>query len=239
MALFPPAHDGVPSSPGDVWQDRGRTVTPADPQRRRKMTIALTALAAAVLMVLGYLGVQLGAMFVDNGGPPIVVEGEPVQPDQAQPQVAPAPAGPTVGGLAVEVYDEGGDPDNADRASRVIDHNAATAWNTSTYYQQFPAYRPGVGIMVSFASAVQLSDLTIQSPSRGTVVEVRSAPSTNSPLSDTQKIAEVTLDNGRTPVSLAGSQPVEHVLLWITKLSGGDEQYSSEISEVEFRRAGA
>ena len=34
------------------------------------------------------------------------------------------------------------------------------------------------------------------------------------------------------------SQPVEHVLLWITKLSGGDEQYSSEISEVEFRRAG-
>ncbi|GAA5124011.1 protein kinase family protein [Pseudonocardia adelaidensis] len=241
MALFPPAHDGVPSSPEDVWQDRGRTVTPTDPQRRRKMTIALTALAAAVLMVLGYLGVQLGAMFVDSGGPPIVVEGEPVQPEQAQPQVAPAPApaGPTVGGLAVEVYDQGGDPDNSDRAARVIDHNPATAWGTSTYYQQFPAYRPGIGIMVSFASAVQLSDLTIESPSRGTVVEVRSAPSADSPLSETQKITEVTLGSGRTPVSLAGSQPVEHVLLWITKLSGGDEQYSSEIGEVEFRRAGA
>jgi hypothetical protein len=239
MALFPPAHDGVPSSPGDVWQDRGRTISPADPQRRRKMTIALTALGAAVLMVLGYLGVQLGAMFVESGGPPIVVKGGPVQPDQGQLQVAPAPAGPTVGGLAVEVYDQGGDPDNGARATRIIDDDPATAWGTSTYYQQFPAYRPGVGIMVSFASAVQLSDLTIESASRGTVIEVRSAPSTDSSLSETQKIGEVTLGNGRTPVSLAGSQPVEHVLLWITKLAGSDGQYASEISEVEFRRAGA
>jgi hypothetical protein len=238
MALFPPAHDGVPSAPGDVWQDRGRTVAPADPQRRRKMTIALTALGAAVLMVLGYLGVQLGDMFVDSGGPPIVVGGEPVQPGQGQPQVAPSPAGPAVGGLAVEVYDQGGDPDNADRAARIIDDNPATTWGTSTYFQQFPAYRPGIGIMVSFASAVQLSEMTIESPSRGTVIEVRSAPSTDSPLADTVKIAEVTLGNGRTPVSLAGSQPVEHVLLWITKLSGRDSGYSSEIGEVEFRRAG-
>jgi hypothetical protein len=229
----------VPSSPGDVWQDRGRTVSPPDPQRRRKMTIALTALGAAVLMVLGYLGVQLGDMFVESGGPPIVVEGEPVQPDQGQPQVAPAPAGPTVGGVGVEVYDEGGDPDNSDRATRIIDRDPATAWNTSTYYQQFPTYRPGIGIMVSFASAVQLSDMTIESASRGTVVEVRSAPSADSPLSETEKIAEVTLGSGRTPVSLAGSQPVEHVLLWITKLSGEGDAYSSEISEVEFRRAGA
>jgi hypothetical protein len=239
MALFPPAHDGVPSAPGDVWQDRGRTVAPTDPQRRRKMTIALTALGAAVLVVLGYLGVQLGAMFVDNGAPPIVVEGEPVQPDQAQPQIAPPPAGPTVGGVAVEVYDQGGDPDNADRAARIIDHDPATAWGTSTYYQQFPAYRPGIGIMVSFASAVQLSELTIDSPSRGTVVEIRSAPSTDATLAETEKITEVTLGTGRTPVSLDGSQPVEHVLLWITKLSGGGSAYSSEIGEVEFRRAGA
>jgi hypothetical protein len=238
MVLFPPAHDGVPSAPGDVWQDRGRTVPPADPQRRRKMTIALTALGAAVLMVLGYLGVQLGDMFVDSGGPPIVVGGEPVQPGQGQPQVAPSPAGPAVGGLAVEVYDQGGDPDNAERAARIIDDNPATTWGSSTYFQQFPAYRPGIGIMVSFASAVQLSEMTIESPSRGTVIEVRSAPSTDSPLADTVKIAEVTLGNGRTPVSLAGSQPVEHVLLWITKLSGRDSGYSSEIGEVEFRRAG-
>jgi hypothetical protein len=239
MALFPPADDGVPSSPEDVWQDRGHAVTPPDPQRRRKMTIALTSLGAAVLMVLGYLGVQLGDMFVDSGGPPIVVEGEPVQPEPGQAQIVPLPAAPIVGGVNVEVYDQGGDPDNAERATRVIDRDPATGWNTSTYYQQFPAYRPGIGIMVSFASAVQLSDLTIVSQSRGTVVEIRSAPSADAPLAETEKITEVTLEGGRTPVSLAGSQPVEHVLLWITKLSERDGGYGSEINEIEFRRAGA
>lgn len=50
---------------------------------------------------------------------------------------------------------------------------------------------------------------------------------------------EVTLGNVRTPVPLAGSQPVEYVLLWINELSGGDGAYSSEISEVELRAAQA
>jgi hypothetical protein len=121
----------------------------------------------------------------------------------------------------------------------VIDGDKGDGWRTYVYKQQFPSLKPGVGIMVSFASAVQLSELTIQSPSRGTVVEVRSAPSADAPLSETTKITEVTLGSGRTPVSLDGSQPVEHVLLWVSKLSGGDGAYSSEISEVEFRRAGA
>ncbi|OLT11960.1 hypothetical protein BJF78_25475 [Pseudonocardia sp. CNS-139] len=61
MALFPPVHDGVPSEPGDVWQDRDRTAAPPDPQRRRKLTVALTVLGAAVLVVLGYVGVQVGS----------------------------------------------------------------------------------------------------------------------------------------------------------------------------------
>jgi hypothetical protein len=237
-ALFPPEDDGVPSEPGDVWQDRGRSVTSTDPQRRRKMTIALTALGAAVLMVLGYLGVQLGDMFVDNGSPPIVVDGDLVEPGQGELQVAPGAAGPVVGGLAVDVYDQVGDRDNADRVTSVIDGDPATGWSTSRYFQQFPALKPGIGIMVSFASAVQLSELSIDSPSRGTVVEIRSAPSATAPLQETTKITEVTLDGGRTPVSLDGSQPVSHVLLWITKLSGGGAEHVSEISEVEFRRAG-
>jgi hypothetical protein len=238
MALFPPEDDGVPSEPDDVWQDRGRSTPSPDPKRRRKMTIALTALGAAVLMVLGYLGVQLGAMFVDSGNPPIVVDGDLVQPGQGEVQVAPGAAGSAVGGLAVEVYDQVGDRDNADRITRVIDGDPATAWSTSRYFQQFPAFKPGVGIMVSFASAVQLSELSIESPSRGTVVEIRSAPSASASLAETQKIAEITLGSGRTPVSLAGSQPVSHVMLWITKLGGTGEEHVSEISEIEFRRAG-
>ena len=39
IALFPPAHDGLPSSPGDVWQDGNRPPDPPDPKRRRNLAI--------------------------------------------------------------------------------------------------------------------------------------------------------------------------------------------------------
>jgi hypothetical protein len=238
MALFPPVHDGVPSEPGDVWQDRGRVTAPPDPQRRRNMTIALTVLGAAVLVVLGYLGAQLGTLFTDGGnGPAIVVD------DNTPAQSGPPPAGqggPNLGVAVagVEVYDEVGDRDNSERVARVIDNDPETAWNTSAYRQQFPAFKPGVGIMVSFASAVQLSELTIESPSRGTVVEVRSAPTADAPLDETTPITEATLRESSTTVSMAESQPVTHVLLWITSLSGGEGDYSSVIQEIGFERAG-
>jgi hypothetical protein len=93
--------------------------------------------------------------------------------------------------------------------------------------------------MVSFASAVQLSTLTIDSPSAGTVVQVRSAPASEAAFADTTQIAEVTLGGGATPVSLAGSQPVTHVLLWITKLGGPDGENRSEIKDLQFSRAGS
>ncbi len=137
----------------------------------------------------------------------------------------------------VEVYDRSGDRDNNGRVSRVIDGNPSSGWNTFTYKQQFPALKPGVGIMVSFASAVQLSELTIDSASPGTVVQVRSAPAAEAEFPDTTQLAEITLGQGPTPVSLAGSQPVTHVLLWITKLGGGDGENRTEINELQFRRA--
>jgi hypothetical protein len=246
IALFPPVHDGLPSSPGDVWQDGNRPPDPPDPKRRRNLAIGLGALGAAVLLVLGYFGAQLTSVFSEGGRPPIVVSGAaPQPPDQtADPaagsddQSAPPPA---VGGPAVpagvEVYDRSGDRDNDGRVSRVIDGNPSSGWNTFTYKQQFPALKPGVGIMVSFASAVQLSELTIDSASPGTVVQVRSAPTAEADFLDTTQLAEITLGQGPTPVSLAGSQPVTHVLLWITKLGGGDGENRTEINELQFRRA--
>jgi hypothetical protein len=240
MALFPPADDGVPSGPGDVWQDKGRAVTPPDPRRRRKLATGLTALAVAVLLVLGYVAVQLGSVFSEGNAPPIKVDGGAISApaaDVAQPGPAAAP-GAVAAVAGVQVYDTVGDRDNSARVSRVIDGDPSSGWSTFSYKQQFPALKPGVGVMVSFASAVQLSELTIESPSAGTVIQVRSAPAPDAAFDETVPIAEVTLRDHSTPVSLAGSQPVTHVLLWISKLSGGGDAHSSEIDEVQFLRAG-
>ncbi len=240
IALFPPAHDGVPSSPGDVWQDRGRAPTAPDPARRRNLTIGLVALAVAVLIVLGYVAVQVTSLFADPAGPAIVVEDQGPDASPAPPADddadAPQPSGPVVISGAT-VVDDVGDRDNAGQVGNAVDGDPSTAWGTSTYDQQFPALKPGVGIMVSFDTAVQLADVTITSPSPGTEIEVRVSPSADAGVEDTDVIGDATLDDGATAVDLDGSQPVQHVLVWITGLADADG-FTSEIAEIEFGRAG-
>jgi len=236
-ALLPPDHDDRPATPGEVWQDGVGIAAPADPLRRRKLAIGLAALGVGVLIVVGYLGFHVGAIFGDTTTPTIVV-GETVGPS-----IAPSPGASVSvqGGVAavagVEVYAGSGDRDNPGRVSRVIDGNPTSGWRTFVYRQQFPALKPGVGIMVSFVSPVQLSGLSISSPSRGSRMEIRSAPTDDAAVADTVTMAETTLDDGRTFVSLAESQPVQYVLLWITELGGGGSEHVTEITEVEFRRA--
>jgi hypothetical protein len=236
LALFPPVPDGLPSSPGDVWQDQ--PADSPDPDRRRKLKIGLSVLAAAVLLVAGFIAVQVGALFSDPPSPTIVVS-EPVGPSGSAPGPTPqaAPSGGPVRVASVEVVDPVGDRDNPGRITRVIDGDPATTWNTFTYRQQFPALKPGVGILSSFASAVQLSAIEIDSPSPGTRVEIRSAPTADAEVEDTLLMAEADLGNGRTTISLADSQPVEHVLVWITRLGGGGEENVTAIAEIEFLRA--
>jgi hypothetical protein len=156
------------------------------------------------------------------------------------PAAAPAPAGSAPVSVAgIEVFDPTGDPDNAGRVSRIIDGDTSSNWRTYSYKQQFPGLKPGVGIMVSFASAVQLTSLSIDSPSPGTVIQVRSAQAPDAALDDTATLTQATLADGPTQVSLAGSQPVTHVLLWITKLGGGGDDNVTQINEIQFLRAGA
>lgn len=236
-ALFPPLHDGAPSEPDDVWQDQDRIPDARrDPARRRNLMIGLSVLGICVLIVLGYLGVQLGSLFGAGGGsPPIVVGGSAV-PGQA-PAVAQAPAQATIRNVSVSVYDPSGDADNPDDVARVTDGDPTTSWKTQQYFQQFPALKPGVGIMASFVSAEQLTRMTIDSPSPGTVVEIRSAPSADADFANTVPITTVTLQQGRTEIPLSNSQPTQHLLLWITKLGGGGSANVSQIDEVAFDRA--
>jgi hypothetical protein len=229
-ALFPPEHDGVPVAPGDVWQAKTRRPVT---RNRRKLTVGVSVLAVLVLGVLGYLGVQVGSMFGEPSAPAIVVGGS---------AASAVPGGPAdnvpIGGVSLEVYDKTGDRDNADEVDRAVDGDPRTSWSTYTYRQQLPALKPGVGLMASFAGVEQLSQLTISSPSAGTVVEIRSSPSATADLEDTTVLTRQTLESGTTTISLADSQPVQHLLVWITTLSGTGDARVSQVDEIVFYRAG-
>jgi hypothetical protein len=141
-------------------------------------------------------------------------------------------------GVSLEVYDKTGDRDNSVDVDRAIDGDPSTSWTTYTYRQQLPALKPGVGLMASFASVEQLSRITVASPSSDTVVEIRSAPSADADLEDTTLLTQQALEAGTTTVSLADSQPVQHLLVWITKLGGGGDAHVSQVDEMVFYRAG-
>ncbi|MEJ8281419.1 protein kinase family protein [Pseudonocardia spirodelae] len=236
QAFFPPVHDGAPAEPDDVWQDSDHLPdTRNDPRRRRNLRIGLGVLAVGVLVVLGYLAVQVGALFGGGGGPPVVVP--PAAAATAQPQQQ-APAPQSSGSVPVrdvsgEVFDPVGDGDNAATVGNALDGDAGTSWETSRYFQPFPALKPGIGVLASFAATQPLTGLTIDSPSTGTVVEIRSAPSADPTLQQTTLLDTVTLSSGRTTVSLDAAVPTDHVLLWITTL-GPDNQ--TRIDDVTFAR---
>ncbi|MCO1660340.1 protein kinase family protein [Pseudonocardia humida] len=243
LALFPPEHDGVPSSPGDVWQDDDAGQAQPDPGRRRKLLTGVAVLAVAVVGVLVFLSIQFGSLLSDDGGegPAIVVSTPPVaqqggEPGEPAPAPAPGAVGDVVAAAGVEVYDKAGTGDNSGRVAQVIDGDGGSSWKTSTYKDQFPVFKPGIGIMVSFASPVSLAEISIESPSAGTVVQVKAAQSADDDVEEMSTIGEATLSDGTTAVSLDGGEPVAHVLVWITRLSGGGSENSSQINELEFRR---
>ncbi|MBV9312328.1 MAG: protein kinase family protein [Pseudonocardia sp.] len=235
VALLPPPDDGAQTEADEVWQVRPAPLPVSDRHRRRKLHIGLGGLGLAVLVVLAYVGVQVGSIFdvTPSQGPRIVVASPSNGPAQGT-SLSPAEV---VRPSAVEVFDPTGDPDNAGRAARTVDDNPRSSWSTYIYRQPFPALKPGVGLLVSFASPVQLSNLTISSPSEGSRIEIRSTTSPDNTLAQTVLITTVTVRNNETQVSLAGSQPVQHVLLWITKLGGGGDQNVTEISHLQFERA--
>ncbi|PWK90679.1 hypothetical protein C8D88_101697 [Lentzea atacamensis] len=209
-----------------------------DKQQKKKLWISVAVLAIATLAVIVWLSVQIVGFFSDEpsrGGGPTVVVGQPGSNGQTAP--VPTPAGPVQPGQ-IGVYDVTNQPDNANQASRAVDNNANTFWRTDNYFQQFPALKPGIGLMASFAEPVRLASITITSPSEKTHVQIRVASSLDAPLEETKIIGEGDLSNGQTQIQLGEHEPTGHVLIWITQLTNaGGGKNQSEIKEILYTRA--
>jgi putative peptidoglycan lipid II flippase len=120
----------------------------------------------------------------------------------------------------------------------VIDGDPTTVWRTDQYRQQFPSsLKPGVGIMATFGQPVKLTEVDIDSPSAGTVVQIRTATTAVPHLADTQIIGTATLTNGHTVIQLNPGPPVQYVLVWIGTLANTGHYYQSMIGEITFVQA--
>lgn len=229
--LRPVVHSDDEGPGGPVWTTRPPV---QDKNRRRKLAIGVTALAVATVAVLAWVGMMLIDFFGDDSGP--AGETVVVQPsnDPGGSQPPPPVAADPITPAEVQVFNIEGTPDNPRRVSNAVDGNPETVWKTDTYKQPFPALKPGIGIMASFAESVRFATVAIESPSADTIVQIRVSPSPAPKIEETTVIGEATLQGGRTEIQLTNAEPSQYVLVWITQLGEGNK---SELSEVQFIRA--
>ncbi|WP_416276984.1 murein biosynthesis integral membrane protein MurJ [Nocardia sp. alder85J] len=166
----------------------------------------------------------------------------PVDPSTAGAGSAPGAPQSATGGVPVpvtgaSVFSPEGTPDNPGSVTAVLDGNPATMWRTDQYFQQFPALKKGVGILTTLGSPSKLTKVTIDSPSAGTVVEIRTSPTAATTLDQTQLIGQATLADGATSIAVRADQPARYVLVWITSLANSGGQYQSSIADIRFEAA--
>jgi hypothetical protein len=220
--------DSDPNRRGRADPERARQ------QRRMKLSLSMTALAATTLLILGYAGMQVVSVFANAGGTPLVVAG-PLPVKQSAPPVAPPAAlSSTVRAKSTAVYDPSGlgHPDNQKDVGKLLDGNPNTVWSTDSYREQFPAYKKGLGVMLSFDQPVAAASVSVTSESLGTVVEIRTAPSAKASLAQTTLIGTATLGRGTTQIPLRSGPATRYLLVWITVLGGEKGRRQSKLSEV-------
>jgi hypothetical protein len=221
--------------------DGGRVRRPIDPRRaqqlrRIKLGASMTVLGVATLSILGYAGMQVVSVFTDTGGPPLVIAGSPpAAPNSAagKPAVLPASATP-VQVKTLSVYDPSGlgSPDHQKDVGKLLDGNPSTGWSTDSYFQQFPIYKKGLGVMLSFQMPIAAASVTVVSPSPGTVLEIRTATSPTARLEQTTLVGTATLRAGSTQIPVRAGPPTRYLLVWITTLSGTKDHHQSQLTEL-------
>jgi hypothetical protein len=241
MAPPPDATGRSVKDDGSVWITK-KPVN--DVKHKRKLAVWVGLLTVATIAIVVWLVTSVIGFFASSssnasGSGPTAAVTTSAKPGTTHPATAPAPPPPgaAVKPSAIAEYNAPGhNPDNPGKAKLAIDGDPATQWQTDIYLQPFPALAPGIGLMATFDQPVALAEVDIDSPSAGTVVEIRAASSANQDVKSAQLIGSATLANGHTEIKLAAMQPTRYILVWITTLAGGGSNNGSGIGEITYHQ---
>ena len=236
-------------------EDRGPL---SDEERRKKQqrqwTIMAVSGAVAVIVIIVLLVQLMGGFGGRNNDTPLADQLDALQRQAEQSRQADA-ADAEEGGSApasgnpVEITDaepwqpsdSNGNAENAATAANVFDGDNSTGWQTDTYRSQFgsepPAYKEGLGLLLTLDEAVRLTSVEVTSPDSRVRIEVRAVDSASpTSLDETSLLGSgTTSGSGPTDIEITADeqQASRYVLVWITQLAGSDANgYQAQIQEL-------
>jgi hypothetical protein len=156
-----------------------------------------------------------------------------------------APSGTVLTGVAASDFDPFGDPPNEhpEDVALTVDGKPGTAWETTTYKQDFGpgGLKPGVGLVLDLGSSRSVTSVVVTVNGDPTAIELRTAgdvrPSGTgeSALSGLDVTARGTSSGGTLTLTPTSAIETRYLLLWITSLPTVGGEFRAAIAEVEVR----
>ncbi|WP_223205414.1 murein biosynthesis integral membrane protein MurJ [Gordonia jinghuaiqii] len=193
--------------------------------------LALFIVIALILSATNIFGGSDGSSDIDS----IITTSEPAPtPTAGPPNRPPADAAPQPIPLtAVSVVDFSSQPpDNSANVGNVIT-GAAPPWQTDNYRGKpdFGGLKSGLGLMFDLGSERAVKTVTIESPTPGIDVEIRTSPGAKPAFTRTTPVAAGRVERSTT-IEIPVPQRGRYVMVWITSLPSAPGGYQAEISRV-------
>ena len=165
--------------PATSRQPAARELRAPSRDRRRNLVIGISAAAAIIVVALLVLASVVKGIFGNLGGGlnnDKLGLNTPTSSTSSS-EASSAPAGSVVKPTKATVFSPDGDADNPGQAGQAIDGDPATSWQTDVYTDAvpFPSFKKGEGLMLQLPNPTVVGAVTIDTPSTGTKVEIRSA----------------------------------------------------------------
>jgi putative peptidoglycan lipid II flippase len=213
-------------------------------RRRRNVVIGVGAGIAVIAVALLVLASVVSKIFGNVGGglnkDELGLNG-PSSSTASSSAPSSAAAGSVVKPSKATVFAPDGDPDNPGTAGQAIDGDPTTAWATEIYTDAvpFPSFKLGEGLILQLPNPTVVGQVSIDTPSTGTKVEIRSA-STSSPskLEDTTVLAPAfTLKPGHNVIPVKAGAPTSNLLVWISTLGTTNGKSQAGFFEIAVQAA--
>ncbi len=214
-------------------------------RRRRNVLIGVGAGLAVIVVALLVLASIVSKIFGNVGGglnkDELGLNGPSSSSASVSSSAPSAAAGSVVKPTKATVFSPDGDADNAGTAGQAIDGDPTTAWATEVYTDAvpFPSFKQGEGLILQLPSPTVVGQVSIDTPSSGTKVEIRAASSPSpSSLNDTTVLAPAfTLKPGHNVIPVKAGAPTSNLLVWISTLGSTSGKSQAGFSEITVQAA--